>query len=244
MMGNQIPKIIHYCWFGGKEIPERECKCMKSWQKMLSDYQFMLWNEESFDINSTEWTKTAYEAKKYAFVSDYVRLWALNKYGGVYLDTDVKVLKSFDSLLNQDMFWCFEDVAGEVVASCTFGAVHQHPFVQEILEYYNQTFDLSIIEKNEANVIIITEALKRKGLRTDGRSQKVDGIQIYSRDYFCPIDFWGNWHKTDNTYSIHYFSASWLPEKEEKKHKMRTSAIFLFAKRVQGFLKNVGRKNR
>lgn len=238
-MSNQIPKIIHYCWFGEKDIPEREKKCMKSWKKVLPGYQFMFWNENTFDINSTEWTKTAYEAKKYAFVSDYVRLWALNRYGGVYLDTDVKVLKRFDPLLNQRMFWCFEDVAGEVVASCTFGSIAMNPFIEHLLEYYNQPFDMSIIDKNEANVIIITDALKEIGLKTNGRTQLIEGMHVYSRDYFCPIDFWGNWNRTKNTYSIHYFSASWLSEEEEKKHRIRSNGLFLMAKRIQGVLKKI-----
>ena len=236
-MGSQIPKIIHYCWFGGKEIPERERKCMKSWQKMLPDYQFMFWNEDTFDINSTEWTKTAYEAKKFAFVSDYVRLWALNKFGGVYLDTDVKVLKNFDPLLNQRMFWCFEDVAGEVVATCTIGSIKEDSFLKHILKYYDREFSQEIIDKNESNAVMVAGELSKLGLVMDGTSQNIDGIQVYTRDYFCPIDFWGNWNKTENTYSIHYFSASWLPDEDRKKHNKRSNWFFMFAKRVQSWLK-------
>ena len=94
-----IPKIIHYCWFGEKDMPDLVKKCIKSWKKILPDYEFKLWNEENFDINSTKWTKVAYKNKKYAFVSDYVRLCALLEFGGIYLDTDIRVKNSFNNLI-------------------------------------------------------------------------------------------------------------------------------------------------
>lgn len=236
---DQIPKIIHYCWFGEKPLPEREQKCMKSWKKVLPDYQFMFWNEETFDINSTEWTRTAYEAKKYAFVSDYVRLWALNNYGGVYLDTDVRMLKSFTPLLNQRMFWCFEDAGGEIVASCTFASVAEDEFLFELLKYYEKPFSMELVDTNEANTVMITKCLQKRGLQLDGTEQNLNGIHVYPRDYFCPIDFWGDWHQTKNTYSVHYFSASWLPEQANKKHRIRTTWVFRIAKKIYGKAKDV-----
>lgn len=235
----KIPKIIHYCWFGSKQIPELETKCMNTWKKVLPDYEFMLWNEETFDVNSTEWTRTAYELKKYAFVSDYVRLWALQKFGGIYMDTDVKVIKSFDPLLSDEAFLCFEDVAGSIIASCVIGATRNHPNIQQLISYYDRSFDMKVIEDNEANVIALTDNLKKHGLELNGKEQVLEHAHIYPRPYFCPMDFWGNWDKTDNTYCVHMFSGSWLPNEKLKQHKKRQKWYFRIAKAIFGKIKNI-----
>ena len=238
-MEEQIPKIIHYCWFGGKELPEKEKKCIETWKKVLPDYELKFWSEESFDVNSNCWTKSAYEMKKYAFVSDYVRIWALYQYGGLYLDTDVKVLKSFDDLLENGLFACFEDLAGTTVATCVIGARKNHPVIANMLQYYKKSFDMSIIEQNIANVVYFTEQLKSRGLQKNGRLQRLDeNIVIFPRTYFCPMDYFGNWDMTENTYCIHYFSGSWLPEEELKKHKRRNTALFHVLKIFYGKLKH------
>ena len=216
-----IPKIIHYCWFGSKELPELVKKCIATWHKHLPDYEFKLWNEETFDINSSEWCIGAYKEKKYAFVSDYVRLKVLYEYGGIYLDTDIKILKSFNSLLESHGLLGFEDIKGEVIASCIMGFEKEHSFIKECLEYYNQPFTLDIIKNNEANVIDITNRLRNYGLILGGMEQIVDDIKIYPREYFCPMDFWGNWNQTKNTYCIHLFNGSWLPVREQKKLNRR-----------------------
>lgn len=115
-----IPKIIHYCWFGQGEMPERDRKCMESWKLFLSDYEFKLWNEDNFDIHATKFTRQAYEKRKFAFVADYARLCALEQYGGLYLDTDVEVLKNLDEFLKYDSFIGFEE--DEILHFGTVGA--------------------------------------------------------------------------------------------------------------------------
>lgn len=225
-----IPKIIHYCWFGNKKIPQLETKCIATWKKVLPDYEFKLWNEESFNINSSTWCKGAYEVGKYAFVSDYVRLKVLYEYGGIYLDTDIKILKSFGPLLEDEGFIGFEDVKGNIIALCVIAAKQKHPFIKECMQYYNQDFTMEIINKNEANVIDITQRLVKKGLQLGGKEQIIAGMHIYPREYFCPMDFFGNWNKTVNTYCIHLFSGSWLPDNAQKKLNRRKTWYFKLSK--------------
>ena len=156
-----IPKIIHYCWFGGKEMPPLVQKCIKSWKEHLPDYEFKLWNEENFDINSSEWCKGAYENKKYAFVADYVRLIALYKNGGIYLDTDEKMEKSLNPFVEKDIaFMGFED--GKVLSMGVMGFPPKHHIIAELLEYYNQPFSMDIITQNTSNVVIVTNYLAEK----------------------------------------------------------------------------------
>ena len=225
-----IPKIIHFCWFGKSIYSPLMANGIDTWKQVLPEYEFKLWNEDTFDINSTEWTKHSYELKKYAFVSDYVRLLVLYKYGGIYLDTDVKMIRSFNSLLEEDGFMCFEDVKGDIVASCVMAAKPNHLFIKECLEYYDRDFTMDIVDNNEANVIDITKRFVKKGLQLGGAEQIVSGIHIFPREYFCPMDFWGNWNKTANTYCIHLFSGSWLPDKEQKKLNRRKKWYFKLAK--------------
>ena len=207
-----IPKIIHYCWFGKRKIPEKLQVCMKTWQEQLPDYKIMRWDEDCFDVQSTVWTREAYAAKKYAFVSDYVRLLALEEYGGIYFDTDVLVKKSFDPLLCHYGFMGFENDL--YLASAVMGFEPHYPVVKEFLEFYrDRTF---ITENgqlnNEANVIMMTEICKQHGLAIDNSEQEIAGVHIYPREFFCPLDFYHNDHTTKDTMAIHLFDASWLDE--------------------------------
>ena len=126
-MSNKIPKIIHYCWFGKKEKPNIVKKCISSWKVILKDYEIIEWNEENFDISSNNFVRQAYENGKFAFVSDYVRVYALYNYGGIYLDTDVEVFKNFDPLLNNESFWGFEEK--NFIATSTIGAQKNNKFI-------------------------------------------------------------------------------------------------------------------
>ena len=130
-----IPKIIHYCWFGGKPLPELACLCIESWKKFLPEYRIIRWDEESFDINSNTYVKEAYENKKYAFVTDYVRLYALYTHGGIYMDTDVEVRRPLDQFLQHQAFSGFEsyhDIPTGIMAS-------EKGFqgIKDQLDYYN-----------------------------------------------------------------------------------------------------------
>ena len=212
-----IPKIIHYCWFGGQELPDLVKKCIETWHKYLPDYEFKLWNEESFDINSSEWCKGAYEAKKYAFVADYVRLVKLYEEGGIYLDTDEKLEKSLNRFVeNDEAFMGFED--GKVLSMGVMGFPPKHKLISELMQYYKQPFTMDIVNNNIPNVVVVTNYLsKHYALRTDNSEQLIAGVHIYPKTYFNAMDFFGNWDRTENTTSVHLYMGSWLPDESKKK---------------------------
>lgn len=235
-MESNIPKIIHYCWFGGNEIPKIEAECIASWKKYLKGYTFKLWNEQNFDVKSSKWTLAAYQDKKYAFVADYVRLAVLYEYGGIYLDTDIKLIKSFDRLLDQDAFMGFED---GVCVSCGVIAVKSHnKFIKEILDVYNSDSFL-YEEHKQANVKIITKFLCRYGLKQNNEEQHIYGIHIYPKTYFNPMDYYGNWDKTKHTYCIHLYSGSWLSKEEQEKLQRRKKTLVRLKKRVHSIIRNI-----
>ncbi len=214
MSENQkIPKIIHYCWFGGKEKPEQVKKCIESWKKYLSDYQFMEWNEQNFDVNQFQYTKDAYAAKKYAFVSDVARVKALLEYGGIYFDTDVEVFKSFDDILDAKCLLGFEE--GDYVATSMMGAIPGYPLFQKFYDLYKRIpfYDENgkIIEGT--NVSKLTELLEEYSLQRNNCYQELrDGMKIYPKEYFSPYVYtYCTYQITDNSYCVHHFYVSWLP---------------------------------
>lgn len=220
-MEQKIPKIIHYCWFGGRQFPELETRCVKTWKKILPDYEFMFWNEDTFDVKSTEWTRTAYESKKYAFVADYVRLWALRQYGGIYLDTDIKMIKSFNDLLGYNGFMCFIDSEGEQLSMGTVGIVPNHTMIGDLLSFYDKEFTNDIVSSLNSNTKMMADYFVSVGLRLGGERQQIMDIEIFPRTYFCPMDYFSNWDLTKDTYCIHLFSGSWLPDDQLKGLKQR-----------------------
>lgn len=207
-----IPKIIHYCWFGKKEIPDNLKKCMKSWSVLMPDFKIMRWDESNFDVKSTKWTEQAYEAGKYAFVSDYVRLKVLEEYGGIYLDTDVMLLKSLEALTEYKAFSGFENEF--YITSAVIGCEQHFNLIKEFLEFYEgkEFFNESGKINNDANVIMMTDICKKYGLKTDDSEQEMAEMHIFPREYFCPIDFYHNKNITENSMAIHYFDASWLDD--------------------------------
>jgi len=209
----RIPRIIHYCWFGRGEKPGKIVKCMKSWGKYASDYVWMEWNEDSFDIMSNRYVREAYEARKYAFVSDYVRLHALYTHGGIYLDTDVEIVKPLDPLLKHEAFSGFEDEV--YLQSGTMGAENGHPWIKELLEDYDNR---SFVQADGSydfttNTAVITEICSRHGLQLNGQYQRLsNGVDFYPRQYFSPYDYInGGNYRTMDSYTIHHFAQSWLP---------------------------------
>lgn len=206
-----IPKIIHYIWFGRNPYSDKIQRCIDSWQKFLPDYEFMLWNEDTFDIsNSCEFVKQAFENKKWAFVSDYVRVWALNKFGGIYLDTDVEVRKPLDGFLNNPMVLGTDEL-GHLTAF--MASEPYHPFWRRIIDRYhamkfvnpdgsfNMTVNNSYLE-NELAVL---------GYVIENKEQHIkDGIAIYPDDWFHAADHMtGILHITNNTYTIHWHTLTW-----------------------------------
>lgn len=207
-----IPKIIHYCWFGNKELDEKSKECIGSWKKILPDYEIVEWNDTNFNINKNDFVREAYEQGKYAFVTDYVRLYALYHYGGVYMDTDVEVVKSLDDLLVNRAFTGVE--RGEYCITGTLGAEQNHPWIEKLLRYYdNRPFILDNGEHDiTTNTVIITKITKELyGWREGNKLSKLDdGIIIYPFDFLCAKNGMTNEYIiTDNTYTIHHFNGSW-----------------------------------
>lgn len=206
-----IPKIIHYCWFGRGPIPEAAQKCIESWHKFMPDYGYMLWNEENFDINCNQYVKEAYEANKYAFVSDYVRLYALNEFGGVYLDTDVEVLKPFDSLLSLSGFIGFEGSKHQPVGT---GTIACHPGGEWVLEQLKAYDGIHFLNPDGSydlttNPTRIARIMAQNGFIQNGAMQKYKDMYVFPTDYFCPRQTTGEFFLTDNTFCDHHFMGSW-----------------------------------
>lgn len=217
-----IPKKIHYCWFGGKEKPEDVILCINSWKKFLPDYEIIEWNENTFNIKtSNQYVGEAYENKKWAFVSDYVRLVALYEQGGLYFDTDVEVFKSFDDLLNLSCFFGFE--SKDYVASAVMGCKEGHWLIKNFLASYekrrfvkeNGSFDMT------TNVVILTNLLKDNGLTTNGRRQKLqDDITVFPQYYFASNDLKNIIGKYDKRiYAYHHCLASWYSYNAQRNGK-------------------------
>lgn len=209
-----IPKIIHYCWFGGNPKSKLALNCILSWKKFCPEYKFYEWNESNFDVNSNIYVKEAYENKKYAFVSDYVRLKALYEVGGIYLDTDVELLKSLDDLLFYQTVVGFEEkkfiMTGFLATEC------KQDIFEEWLDSYKDRHYIIKNGKqdNTTNVHIFTNILKNHGLITNGEFQTFSGITVFPSEYFSPRNYYTEKTKiTFNTYAIHHFERSWC-EKE------------------------------
>ena len=214
-----IPRTIHYCWFGPEPLPKRVKKCIRSWEKLCPDYQIVRWNEQNFDIHYNQFTKDAYEAGKWAFVSDVARLYIIYHHGGIYLDTDVELLKPLDSFLNQKAFMGVE-YNGLIATGLGFGAEKHMEVIKELLDEYDRVrFDAS---KPVDCPKLTTEYLTRFGYTKGEQIQTIRGITIYPSAYFAPMDWLtGRLHKTQETVSIHYYLASWTTKKWKQKKRIR-----------------------
>lgn len=233
---NKIPKVIHYCWFGGNPLPPLAEKCIESWKKHLPDYEIRRWDESNFDVNIIPYTEQAYKAKKYAFVSDFARFYILYKYGGLYFDTDVEIIKSMDHIIANGPFMGCENPYKEtsdndssinlatkpsicigVAPGLGLGAYPGMAVYKELLDYYNNLQfrrpDGTLIK---TTIVTYTmEVLCRHGLRNTSEIQSVAGLNIYPVEYFCPMDYaTGHISITSNTVSIHHYTASWKTNKD------------------------------
>ena len=206
-----IPKIIHYCWFGRGEMPQLALDCIASWRKHMPDWEYMLWNEDNFDVSSVPYVKEAHEARKFAFVSDYVRLYALKKFGGLYLDVDFEVFKPFDDLLGYHAFAGYEGSKHSPVMMGVLASEPDGMWVNEHLgNYSGRHFLLSDGSCDmTTNVTFNTGNMIKKGLVCDGVEKDYDGLHIFPVDYFCPRQTTGEYFRTDNTYCDHKGLDSW-----------------------------------
>ena len=223
-----IPKVIHYCWFGRGEKPQLAQKCIASWKKFCPDYEFVEWNEDNFDVNRNGYTRMCYEQKKYAFLSDYVRLLVIEERGGIYFDTDVELLRPLDQLLTHPSFFGFED-AEHVNTGVGFGAESGNPAVQAMLAEYDPL--LSGEQGIIGCPILNTNALQKLGLCLNGEKQDLGIAVVYPADYFNPYDDpTGKLNKTKNTFSIHWYSKSWMSKGTVLRSKLTKPLHRLFGK--------------
>ena len=238
-----IPKIIHYCWFGGGDKPELAVKCIESWKKYLSDYEIKEWNEENFDITQNQYVREAYENRKFAFVTDYVRLYAIYTEGGVYMDTDVEVIGSYDLFLHHHAFSGFETDGN--VPTGMMAAEKGSIWAKELLDQYKNrvfvkpdgSFDMT------TNTTVITNYMLHKGLILNNQYQDFPELcTMYPADYFCPKDHrTGIIRCTKNTTCIHHFAGSWLEHDvvSELRHKIKVLLVKYIGEKPIVFLSDL-----
>lgn len=209
-----IPRIIHYCWFGHDAMPELALKCIESWHKFMPDYEYRLWNEDTFDINSFPYTQEAYNAGRFAFVSDVVRLVALYEYGGIYLDVDFEVYKTFDDLLLNKAFAGFEGSKYNPVMMGVIASESRGEWVFEQLNsYQGRHFIVGGKMDLTTNVKSISDRMQKHGFIPNGEEQVYKDLHIFPVDYFCPRLTTGEYFRTENTYCEHLGEdSSWAPK--------------------------------
>lgn len=238
-----ISKVIHYCWFGHGKKPEQTIKCIESWKRVMPDYKLKEWNEDNFNIESNLYVKQAYESKKFAFVTDYVRLYALYTEGGVYMDTDVETLKPYDPFLRHHAVSGFETDGN--VPTGMMAAEKGSIWAKELLEGYanrsfikeDGSFDMT------TNTVVITEYMLSKGLLLNNQYQDIPNLcTMYPAEYFCPKDHrTGKIKCTKKTVCIHHFAGSWLEHSfwGNLRHNSKLFFVKFFGERIVSYLANI-----
>ncbi|MDO5400304.1 MAG: glycosyltransferase [Eubacteriales bacterium] len=211
-----IPKIIHYCWFGGKPKPPLAEKCIASWKKHCPDYELVEWNEGNFDISTApDYVRQAHGVGRWAFVTDYVRLKALTEQGGIYMDTDVEVIRPLDGYLHHRAFAGFESRQG--IQTGLLACEPGFPLFRDFMKFYDTAVFLRPDGSHDTttNVQILTKLCRQRGLQMNDRFQELEGLAVYPKEVFCPVDFdTKKLKKTGKTHTIHWFSGSWHTEEE------------------------------
>jgi len=224
-----IPKKIHYCWYGGRPLPAKARGCIKSWQKYCPDYEVIQWNERNTKILRIPYLKWCLDHKKYAFLSDYVRLFVIEAHGGIYFDTDVEIIRSFDPLLSWSAFFGFE-TDHLINTGIGFGAEAHHPLIHQMLgEYQN------ILHQKPYRVVgcphLNTDALLKCGFKANGQFQTLAHGAIFPAEYFNPYDpATGHLHLTKQTYSIHWYNASWMSPANQLRNRVGRPFHRMFGK--------------
>lgn len=237
-----IPKTIHYCWFGRNSIPTEYKQYINSWKKFLPDYDIKEWNEDNYDVNCIPFSKEAYDVSKFAYVSDYARLKILYENGGVYFDTDVEVIRNMDDLMAKGAWMAIEkhnntlDADDMVNPGLGFAVEPHNPVIKEIMSFYENThYIFPDGHMEQIPIVPITSSvLKKYGLKPHAKDPyDCGGITIYPCEYFCPIEFLSNKLEiTDNTYTIHHYSATWMSWTDKLKMKKG-----YYAEKIKRFLK-------
>lgn len=212
-----IPRIIHYCWFGGNPLPKSAQRCIASWRKFMPDCEIREWNEQNFDVNAHPYTRAAYAAGKYAFVSDFARYKILEEWGGIYFDTDVESVAPISDLLQLGAFMGLEDAQPPTVSSGLVMAVEaHHPITQEMLDFYDAQAKDDSTAMLDTGIVVsgMTEIFIRHGFVRENRYQEVAGVALYPSEYFDPMDnATGRIKQTPNTRTIHRYDRTWSAQK-------------------------------
>ncbi|HCT89968.1 MAG TPA: glycosyl transferase [Lachnospiraceae bacterium] len=213
----RIPKVIHYCWFGGGDIPEEYLGYMETWRRYCPDYEIRRWDESNFNVHGNRYMHQAYEKKKWAFVSDYARLAVIYEQGGIYLDCDVELVKSLEGLLSDRMFCGFED-QNHINLGLGFGAVKGHPYLKALMDEY----DTLAFIKTDGSMDLTpcparqTRVIQRFGIEARNNYQRSGEITAYPTEFFSPVSVWGTGKATAATCAVHHFGASWQTEEERE----------------------------
>ena len=200
-----IPKVFHYCWFGGRQIPRRLQKCIDSWTRCMPDARVVKWDESNYDVNSIPYVAAAYRANKWAFVSDYARLDIVFREGGIYFDTDVELLKPLDPLLD-DRAFCARENREQVNSGLVIAAEAGNEVIRALRDAY-----LSYSFPSAPCTVLQTELLRGMGMVASDAIQRIDGLTIYPQEYFNAKDDFGISHPTSKTFAVHHAEASWMP---------------------------------
>lgn len=224
-----IPKIIHYCWLGKGEKSELINKCIASWKKYYSDYTFIEWNESNFDIQENQYARESYNERKYAFVSDYIRLKVLYEYGGIYLDTDVEILKKNTGLEQYDFIVGFE--AANRIGSAVIMSEKQNILIKSWLDSYNNRHFIDLKGKSDftPNVKKLTEILAEYGFSIDGKRQIKDNYVIFEKNIFYPYAIGDSEINIDDSLMVHWCDGSWVSGRTKVRHQ-----LVVFIKRIIG----------
>lgn len=221
-----IPQVIHYCWFGKNELPDEAKKCISSWKKYLPEYEIHEWNEDNFDVSICPYVQEAYDKKKYAFVSDYVRFYVLYNYGGVYFDTDVEIIKPFKHIIEDGAFMgcekpnpLDENKNEKVAPGLGLAAEPYMELYKMILDKYETLhfLDSKGNEKRYTVVNLVTDICMKYGFKGNGDIESIMDVCIYPSEYFCPVNYFtGEITITEKTHSIHHYSDSWHSDTQKK----------------------------
>lgn len=245
-----IPRVIHYCWFGRGELPPLAQRCIESWKRFMPGYEIREWNEDNFDVNLIAYTREAYEARKFAFVSDYARFYILYHHGGLYFDTDVELIRPMDDIVARGAFMGCENRVGHgsaatlsVAPGLGLGCPPRLALYAELLDRYSRLHFRLPDGRTDLTTVVsyTTDLLVAKGLRPTNELQRVAGVWIYPKEYFCPMDYGTHvLELTADTRSIHHYAASW----HGTRHRLFGMARKLVGKRaahcVSLLLKRIG----
>lgn len=235
-----IPKKIHYCWFGNNPMPKLLKKCLKTWKKKCPDYEIIKWDESNFDINCSKFVKDAYDNKAWAFVSDVARLMIIYENGGIYLDTDVELYKSLDSLLDCDAFFGFQQADNQINTGLCFGAKKNSKIIKKMINKYDD-IDFNLSKKSEFICPILnSKVIFDNGFTVSNKIQNINNVVVYPAKYFDPIAP-GNSKNllSPESFSIHHYSATWT----NKSNRIKRNIInFLGQEKINKLKKIIKQK--